>query len=589
MHIPREKIEEILARTDMAAIIGQYVTLKRSGKSMKGLCPFHNEKTPSFNVHPDRGFYKCFGCGEGGGAIQFMMKIESIQFLEAVRILADKAGITLETGPRERKILSEKAVLRKVIKTAAHYYHKILTGSPLGKEALAYLRNRGITGKAVEDYQLGFAPRGGDFLLRNLLGLKIQYPQMEKAGVARRKGKEYFDYFRDRIIFPISDSQGRPIGLAGRGLTAKSIPKYLNTPETPIFIKRNVLYGLSQAKSAIRKQEEVYVVEGYMDAIALYQAGFENVTASMGTSLTEEQARAISRYTRRVIFAYDSDSAGSAATVRGIEIFEKAGLYVRVVEMPEGEDPDSIIQKKGTEYFRNLTANSQSIISYKTDHLEKMFDLNTPEGKQDFFGELVPVLKEIKGEVRQSEYIRTIAERCHISEKLLREAVVKKRVRKKMPFNSPKFTKKLKLPEEILLNSFLSHPKYIPLGREYQIDESCMKKELYEIFRALTDSNLEGVEIISADVLSRIFEDDEQIKTAIDLSMKEGAKECNEEQIRKFLKKLEHRKIEHDRQRGFLEKLASQKQGKTVLSYDDPDFQEYIASLRKMKVPDKKN
>jgi DNA primase len=346
--IPPEKIDEILSSTDIAALISRYVTLKPSGKNLKGLCPFHNEKTPSFLVHPDKGFYKCFGCGEGGGAIQFLMKIENLDFVEAVKILAEQTGVNIVTTDSERKALSEKEVLRKLMKTSVLYYKELFLNSPLGKDARAYLKKRDIDIKTAAVFDLGFAPESGDFLARHLAGRKFKYEDMERAGVVRHRGNNYYDYFFDRLIFPIADSQGRHIGMGGRGMSDDAVPKYLNTPQTSLFSKAHVLYGLHLAKQAIRHEEEVYVVEGYMDVIGLYGAGIQNAVASMGTSLTEEQAKGIARYTNRVIFAYDSDTAGEAATVRGIEIFEKAGLQVKIMSLPAGEDPDSIIRKKGS-------------------------------------------------------------------------------------------------------------------------------------------------------------------------------------------------------------------------------------------------
>jgi len=580
MQVPREKIEEILSRTDIALLIGQYVTLKPAGKNLKGLCPFHNEKTPSFNVQPQRGFFKCFGCGESGDAIRFLMKIENLSFPEALKILADQAGIVLRTTPQEKKIISEKKLLRNVLKSTVKYYHDLLISSPLGKKGLAYIRGRGLDMKTIQEFQLGYAPSGGDFLIKHLRSRKISFDLMEKAGIARRGRGDYYDYFRDRIIFPISDSQGRPIALAGRSLSPDVKPKYLNTPESSLFLKRNVLYGLSQAKSAIRKQKEVYVVEGYMDAIVLHQGGFQNVVASMGTSLTDDQARAISRYTRMVIFAYDADVAGAAATVRGIEIFEKAGLYVKVMEIPPGEDPDSILQKKGKSYFLELTSRSRGIIDYKIDHLLKKYNLDTPEGKQDFTGEVVPILREIKGEVRRSEYIRILSERHRISEEVLTRLVGNRRSRKKLPDTSPTYSTRLKLPEELILNCLLRNPKFIPICREFKIDEKCMRDDLFKIFVSLVNADLNGIETITADKLSGIIEDETLLKTAIDLLMKEGAGDCSEEHIRIFLSRIEQMKIKQEREKSFQEKLAM-----GILNYDDPDFVEYITSLKKTNVP----
>jgi DNA primase len=404
---------------------------------------------------------------------------------------------------------------------------------------------------------------------------------MERAGIVRRNTRgDYYDYFRDRLIFPITDSQGRVIAMGGRSMADDSGPKYLNTPETHIFMKRNILYGLSLAKPAIRKEEQVYVVEGYMDTVAMYQGGFENVVASMGTSLSEEQARAISRYTRRVILAYDADTAGSAATTRGIEIFEKAGLYVKVMDLPQGEDPDSIIKKKGAPFFSELSANSRGIIEYKIDNLLQKYDMKSPESKQEFVKELIPILKEVRGDIRLSEYIRLFSERYHINEVKLRNILSGVRVKKQITDESPIYNKKFKLPEELLLNCLLTNPQFISICPDYNINEKCMKPGLYVIYKAIVDSGVESKEPLSVDILSRILKTEEQLKTAIDLAVKEGANGCNEEQVRIILDKIEHRRVKDEREINF-----SKKQNEGTLDYNDPDFREYIESLRKLKTP----
>lgn len=581
--IPPEKIEEIIARTDISTLVGQYVTLKRAGKNLKGLCPFHREKTPSFNVHPDRGIFKCFGCGVGGGPIQFLMKIENIDFIDAVKILASRAGIPIETTPAEIKTISEKEVLRKILNASALFYQDVLLNNPLGKDAQAYLKKRGLAIKTIADYKLGFAPTSGDFLTRHLRGRKFDYQDMEKAGVVRQGNREFYDYFRGRIIFPISDSQGRVIGLGGRGMDDSVMPKYLNTPETSIFSKRQTLYGLDLAKPAIRKEEEVYVVEGYMDAIALHGAGIENVVASMGTSLTQEQAEGLARYSTRVIFAYDADSAGEAATVRGIEIFEKAGLTVKVISMPAGEDPDSIIKKKGTDFFKELKTHAQSIVDYRLDHFKGRFDLATPEGKQGFVKEIVPLLKGLKGDVRRSEYIRIISERYRLPEEILRQAVAERKLRKHLVDTSPVLKKRKLSPEETLLACLFSMPQLIQICRNHMLTGGFMDPDLFEIYQGLLREDTSNLEVISADFIHRIAKTEEMLKKAVDLSMVEGLPRCNEEEVETILREIENRGI--DRLISEKQEAVKRKMAEGTLTHEDPDLQEMYVLQRRRKVP----
>lgn len=579
--IPPEKIEQIIASTDIASLVGQYVTLKRAGKSLKGLCPFHSEKTPSFIVTPEKGIFKCFGCGVGGGPIQFLMKIENLGFIDAVKILAQNAGIAIQTSQRERRELSERELYRKILKTTTRFYQEILLNKPHGKEALGYLKHRGLSVKTIADFQLGYAPVSGDFLVRHLRSRKFDYALMEKAGIARRSGRDCVDYFRGRIIYPIADSQGRVIGLGGRVTDPAVTPKYLNTPETPIFSKRNILYGLHLAKAAIRKEEEVFIVEGYMDAIALAEVGISNVAASMGTSLTEQQARQIARYTTNVIFAYDADTAGQAATLRGIEIFEKAGLNVKVMSMPPGEDPDSIVQKKGVEYFHTLAGQALGIVNYKIDQARSRFDLETPEGKQRFVKEIVPVLKQVKGDVRRSEYIRLISERHYIPENILRRAVSRKKARNYAVDVSPIMKKRKLLPEERLLAYLFSNPKYVEICKNAGLTDDYMDADIFKIYASLLEHDLTGVDLVGADFLYRITKDEDLLKKAVDVSMVEGLPACSEEEIRAILREIENR--EKDRRIDEIRRKVSS----GLITAGDPEYLEMIQLLRERKVPGK--
>lgn len=582
--IPPEKIDEIVSRIDIVSLVGEYVSLKPSGQNMKGLCPFHTEKTPSFMVHAQKGIFKCFGCGEGGGPIQFLMKIEGLSFIEAVKMLADRVGVRIKTTRAEKEKLSQKDLLRKIMHSASEFYHEILINSALGKKARIYLNSREIKPKTVEKFKLGFAPGSGDFLIRHLRGRKYTYEQMEQCGLVRRGKGDFYDYFRERLIFPIWDSRGRPVGLAGRGLDESTVPKYLNTPESAIFSKGTLTYGLHLAKQAIRKEEEVFVVEGYTDAISLYQGGIENVVASMGTSLTVEQARQIARYTRRVIFAYDSDTAGASATVRGIEIFEKAGLYVRVMTLPPGEDPDSIIKKKGSDYFKELAGSALGIIDYKIDQLKQKYDLmKSPEDKQEFVRELIPILKGIRGDVRRSEYIRIISERCQLPEEILRRKVREKKIRRQAVDVSSKVGRTKLLPEEKLLAYLLSNPRFIPMCRDFEISSDEFRGELFPLYKKLLQEDIpEDMDVIKASFLNKLVDDEEILKKAVDLSMVEGLPACSEEEIQAIFDKLKRRSA-RDRI-SILRQRVNAKLARGELSYEDPDYVQLQSLLKQIKV-----
>ncbi len=576
--IPSEQIEEIISSTDIVDLVSQYVTLKKSGKNYKGLCPFHHEKTPSFVVSPEKGIFKCFGCGEGGGPIQFLMKIEGISFTESVRMLAERAGIVLKTGGKSKQD-TLRQVLIKIMSYAASFYHSLLMRNPLGKVAMDYLLRRGLDVKTIEAFKLGYAPYGGDFLIRHLRGKNVKYEWMERSGLVRRGERNYYDYFRDRIIFPIFNTTGKVVAMAGRVLgDKKGVPKYINTPESPIFTKGKILYGLSVAKGKIREEDEAYVVEGYMDAIALYSFGIENVVASMGTSLTQDQARLLARYTKNVVFAYDSDTAGRSATARGLEIFENAGIFVKVMEFPKGEDPDSFIRKRGLSNFLHLKEKALGIIEYRVDMLKRKYDLSTPGGKEKFVDELVPILREIQGDIKRFEYIRIISEENNLPEEILRRKVVKRRRKGgsldlTYAISGPK-TK----PEERLIHFLLSNPKYIPICRKYNIKD-VFDEKLYPIYEKLLNSSLEGEDVVGVEILSRLFSEEDLFKKAIDLSMLKGLPPCSEEEIQNlleyFVKKVQVRQDKED------EKYVLENLGK--LDSSDPIYIRWLERRRLLK------
>ena len=571
--IPPEVIDEVVSRTDLAQLVGQYVTLKKAGRSLKGLCPFHNEKTPSFVVTPDKGIFKCFGCGVGGGPIQFLMKIESLDFLDAVKALAKSAGVSLPSTPAQRREVSERDLMRKVMETAVQFYQEQLKSS-VGRQALGYLRGRGLSPDVIDAFRLGFSPGVGNALARHLRSRKFEYGVMERAGLVRRSGNQLRDYFHRRVIFPILDPQGRPLGMGGRGMDPEMTPKYLNTPETSIFQKRNLLYGLHLAKGEIRREEEVFIVEGYMDAIAMHGGGIKNVAASMGTALSVEQARTAARYANRVIFAYDADSAGQAATLRGIEIFETEGLNVRVITMPTGEDPDSIIKKKGAEFFRKLSAKSRGIVNYKIDQLTSILDLSTPEGKQQLVNQITPILRKVRGDVRRMEYVRMISGRYRISEELLQRAVSRQKVRISNLDVSPVMRRRRLSAQEKLIAQLFSHPGLLAICRQYDyFDERHMEPDLLAIYRALLNLDVTGLEVITSEQLYKLSRNEEIIKKAVDLSMVEGLPRPSEEEIRAILREIDIREKKHRLHN--LQEVINLKLERGEMAPGDPQFEEF--------------
>ncbi|RMD88402.1 MAG: DNA primase [Calditrichaeota bacterium] len=416
MLISEAKIQEIREATDIVEIISGYVSLKKKGRNYFGLCPFHTEKTPSFSVNPEKQIFHCFGCGAGGNIFTFLMRHEGMSFTEAVKYLAKKAGIQLVFDKEETPRSQEAESLYLVNEFAARFFKENLF-SPLGKQALEYLKNRGFSKEDLETFSLGFAPPGWENLVQFAKQEAQELSLLVRAGLVAQKGsREYYDRFRNRIIFPIQDLSGRIVAFAGRKLNDEEEgPKYINTPETEIYHKSRVLYGLYQGHQAIRELDYAIFVEGYTDVISLFSAGIKNVVATSGTALTEEQAKLIRRYTRKIFLMYDADTAGSTATLRGADILLANDLEVNIATLPESHDPDSFVREYGKQSVEKHLEEAQSIFDFKLNHL-----LQTPEeNRTEAIRSILESLAQLKDSIRRSLLVRTLAERLAIHEKIL--------------------------------------------------------------------------------------------------------------------------------------------------------------------------
>jgi len=418
------QVEDVRAAADIVKIIGDYVQLRKAGANMMGLCPFHQEKTPSFAVHPGKQIFHCFGCGVGGDVFKFIMLVDNLTFPEALERLADKVGITLvQTGHKGSDTKShERTALYKIHEAAAKFYAGQLTGTGEGRAARAYLLDRGLQDEVVGRFLLGYAPREGRGLTRHLSSLGFDDGMVEKTGLVLRDagGNRRFDRFRGRIIFPIANESGKVIAFGGRALGDEQ-PKYLNSPETPIYTKSRVLYHLDSAGKAIRKQDYAILVEGYMDCIAVDSGGIENVIASCGTSFTDAQIRLLARYSRRVVVNYDPDSAGMAATERSLNALLEAGFEVKVLALPGGLDPDSFIRKQGAAEYRRLLAVVPGYIDYVTDRAIAEHGLVSPQGKLAVANAVLPYLTRMPNPIMRREMTDRLAARALLDDRLLRE------------------------------------------------------------------------------------------------------------------------------------------------------------------------
>ena len=421
MAFPPAFIDELLARNPIEDVVGQYVNLKRSGANLFGLCPFHGEKTASFSVAPDKGIYYCFGCHKGGGAINFMMELEGLSYPDAVRALAKRAGMEVPEDEQYQSRYRQQERLWALMKEAARYFHAQLY-SPAGAEGLAYAQKRGMPKATLTTFGIGFAPNTWSGLTDAMKKKGYTDQELIDAGLVSQKGNRIFDRFRNRLMFPIIDVRGNIIGFGGRVMD-ESTPKYLNSPETLIFNKRKNLFGLNLAKKS--KLGYLILVEGYMDAIALHQYGFGCAVASLGTSLTEEHAVLLSRYTEQVVLIYDGDEAGQRATRRAIPMLEKAGISVKVLKMRDAKDPDEYLKRFGPDKFKLLLEESSNRVEYQLNAIAKKYDLRVDEQRIKFIQEAAELICTLGSPVQREIYGGRVAQAASISMEAMKMEVNK--------------------------------------------------------------------------------------------------------------------------------------------------------------------
>ncbi|MGE5559872.1 MAG: DNA primase [Chloroflexota bacterium] len=427
MPVPEQFIEQVRTRSDIVEVVSQTVALKRTGKNFSGLCPFHSEKTPSFSVSPDKQIFYCFGCHAGGDVFKFVQMRDNVDFISAVRILAERAGLTLpeqERSPEEDRRYRDLEAMYQACELAAAYFHSYLKNSPHAAEARAYVERRGLSAETIDRFRIGFAPQSWDSLQKALAPRGVKIETLVKVGLVRPsdRGQGFYDLFRNRVMFPICNSRGRVIAFGGRVLD-DSLPKYLNSSETPLFNKGRNLYALNIAREAIRSSGQAIMVEGYMDTIALHQAGITNVVASLGTALTSDQAGLLQQYAREVIIAYDADAAGERATLRGLEIMSASGCVLRVATVPDGKDPDEYVRTHGRAAAEEVFRNAVPFIKYRFRRAAAGQNLMTTAGKQAVLRQVMPLLARVTSAVELDDYLQFMASELQIEPGVLRREV----------------------------------------------------------------------------------------------------------------------------------------------------------------------
>ncbi len=547
------QVDQVRSATDIVKIVGDYVKLRKAGANFMGLCPFHQEKTPSFAVHPTKQIFHCFGCGVGGDVFKFVMLIENLSFPEALRRVAEKVGVRL----REREFdetadasARERTKLYKIHEAAARFYASQLGATVEGRAARAYLADRGLGDEVVGRFRLGYAPSDGQGLTRWLQDCGFELPSLEKSGLVLRdaEGKRHFDRFRRRVIFPIANESGKVVAFGGRAL-GEDQPKYLNSPETPIYTKSRVLYDLDRAGSSIRKLDYTILVEGYMDCIAVASAGIDNVVASCGTSLTENQIRVLSRYSRRVVVNYDPDSAGVAATERSLNLLLEQGFEAKVLALPSGFDPDLFIRRQGAAAYKELLAAAPTYLDYLTDRAAAQHDLSRPEGKIAAANAVMSYLVRVPNPLLRSELANRLAERLRVDDRLLRDELRRAAAgsRSQIQVQPEGLALKATLAERQLLRAVLESPEiadeFLPIVVGEGIAEGLLTEQL---FQRLLEAHQRGERLEISRLEEWAGSEAQQVAYA---SVFDSGEVPDREQILACLQALRRRRIERDRDR----------------------------------------
>lgn len=509
MRIPDEVIMEIKYKNPIEEVISPYVNLKRAGRNLNGLCPFHNEKTPSFTVYTDTGSFYCFGCGAGGDAFGFIRRIENLDYIEAVKKLADKAGVNIPEGDYDDSYLKLKGRIYEINKEAARFFHNYLFTDG-GKWALDYLLDRGLDIKSIKHFGLGAAPTEWDSLLKHLKAKGFYLNEMEQANVITKNSRGgYYDRFRNRVMFPIIEPSGRVVGFSGRRHPDEDKGgKYINTSDTPVYKKSKTLFGFNFAKNHCSTR--LLVVEGNMDVVSLHQAGFENTIGTLGTAFTTEQARMIARYTNEIVLSFDSDAAGQKAVARATEVLSGSGLNVRVLSVPDGKDPDEFIKKNGADRFKALLEGAVNEIEYKLFAAAEGIDTATADGKAKYLKLAAEALSSINDPIAVDLYAGRLSEQYSITKSVLVKEVTKMRQNKQRANHKkqiqaaikPVFTNNDPNPlkrthqlgvaaEEEIISVLMAHPDMFKILTDFSEDDmiSPINKR---IFSAVKDASLKG-------------------------------------------------------------------------------------------------
>ncbi len=583
-YIPEKVIEEIRARSDIVEIVSDYVPIKQNGQNFKGLCPFHPEKTPSFTVSPAKQIYHCFGCGEGGNVFKFIMSQESVSFVEAIEKLAYRYNISLQREDSSSRRFSKGAdgsltqKIEDLNKKAADYFFQNLVNNSKSNEALEYLISRDISQETIKTYQLGWAAQSWRNL-KDYFGksYKTSHIDLEKAGLIKKKEKAgpehkediYYDRFRARIIFPLKDVRGRILGFAGRIIVKNDQEaKYLNSPETEIYKKGNQVFGLNLAKESIRKEDRVFIFEGYFDQIRAHQAGIKNTVATCGTALTPKQVSLLKNYTKNVVLVFDSDQAGQAAAEKGYKALADQGVNISLVALPEGDDPDSYIQKQGSKEFLNLANKAKPFWEYYIRKTVAAAGTISPGKKREVVEKLAPFLSGLSNHIERSEAVKLVSEVLAIEDKTLL-GELKKSVESRKPFLGKTESSReegVKYPEEYYLVHLIGNDSVLAQKILDRIELEEINDPKYQgIVQVFQRQSKAGLSLEPAQILEFI-DDEEERKILTLIGVSPMAFENPEESATDCIRKIKSRHIEKKIKELRRQRNEAEKQGQTERS-----------------------
>jgi len=511
--IPENLLEDILSRVDIVEVISGYLPLKKAGRNFKANCPFHHEKTASFTVSAERQIYHCFGCGESGNAFKFLMRHERMEFPEAVEVLAKKTGVILpeQNKPEATRLASLSSQLHKINELAVSFYENNLRAASAGA-ACNYLLSRGIKPQTIKEFHLGLATSGWDGLINCLRMKNIPLSLLEQAGlVLAKESGGFYDRFRNRIIFPILDVRGRVIGFGARVMD-NSLPKYINSPETPIYTKGRNLFGLNLSKDFIRDADCAIIVEGYLDFMIPYQEGVKNIVASQGTALTLEQIKLLKRYTHKVVMIYDGDTAGEMATLRSLDILIEEGVDVKVVPLPKGMDPDTLVRNQGIENFKAKVNNASNLFDYKLNVLKSRYDIKEPHNKSKVASEMLLTINKFDNAILRGEYIKKLSEEIKTSEHYILEELNKLKspgsLRQAAPEILVKNKSEINPAEKLLIKFMLEEKELIARIMQELTPSDFQDSRTSKIVSVMHDLVVQGKNIAPSILMNYFSEDD---------------------------------------------------------------------------------